>query len=226
MDFYLKIVTNTSFLILILIIFTLAFHYFFLNVYKLNKIQLKKLEYIYLSAAFIGLIGYSSNLRIWLSSNQLYWYKNIAISSFNLLRDDVDTIYCPKFTRSDFSPENFDEIQIETDLVCEWFKKVAGIIPKTGDDLPEVKFEDLPFINVKEPILVSSIDRLKKMIYEYNIFREKYYELVKKSSKNSFEVILSFLSPMLICIAIAIRITKVSGELAIEKSCTAKSVDS
>lgn len=190
---------------------------------KFDKIKLKRLEYIYLSAAIIGIIGYSSDLRIWLSSNQLEFTKDLAIKDFNRIRREVDNHYCHKFVRSEFSPDNLEELQEKNDLVCEWFKKIGIIIPKNGDDLPDINLDSLPRISVDDSLLNYFIFLIYDLIEEYNNMRREYFELVDKSHKSDFEVILSFFSPLLICLALGIRITKVTGELVIEKNNKANS---
>lgn len=100
---------------------------------------------------------------------------------------------------------------------CEWCKKVADSLPKRVDhDFPELKTpESPPRIFDKE--LTEEIERLRALFREYEKSRIDRQELLVKGERTEWETTLFAFGPLLLSIALAIRITKVSGEISLEK---------
>ena len=231
-DLIIELATNKFYLILLLIFLLVLFHWLFIRIYKFDKVKFKKIEYFYLSAALIGIIGMSANLRIWWASNELLYSKQYAYSAYGWVRDRAYGYYCMKFNRSSWSPDNFDEIVKKHDEVCEWFKNVSETIPKTVKDLeesdedpPDIRFSSLPKISINDEFLITELSRFKAIIEDYRRIRQSYFDLKEETNKTTFEGFLLIFSPILICIALALRFTKVTGEIKIEKANQANSVD-
>jgi len=81
-DLIIELATNKFYLILLLIFLLVLFHWLFIRFYKFDKVKFKKMEYFYLFAALIGIIGISANLRIWWASNELVYSKQYAYSAY------------------------------------------------------------------------------------------------------------------------------------------------
>lgn len=101
---------------------------------KLGKKGWKKTEYIWLGLVALSLISTSAEVRNWLSEQQAQSKKGMAEAQFSLLRNYIGEteppIYiCRKFTRTEYSPDNFDEIQVQYDAVCEWNKILLKELP-------------------------------------------------------------------------------------------------
>ena len=203
-DLIIELATNKFYLILLLIFLLVLFHWLFIRFYKFDKVKFKKMEYFYLFAAFIGIIGISANLRIWWASNELVYSKQYAYSAYGWVRDRACGYYCMKFNRGSWSPDNFDEIVKEHDEVCEWFKNISKTIPKTVEDLaesgkdpPDIRFSSLPKINIKDEFLITDLSRFKAIIEDYRRIRQTYFDLKEKTNKTIFEDFLLIFSPIL-----------------------------
>lgn len=213
--------------LLILFVFLLvALHWLLVRWLKPNKVGWKRVDYIWLGIAALGLISMSTDVRNWLAVEEAKWAKERAEAKFSLLRyyaggDKPPEYICIKFVRNEQSPDDFDEIQAEYDEFCEWNKRLLADLPTRlpdDDELPDLKYPDYkPEKNPKNKVLIEYISNIKKYFEYYQTDRNEYITLKKASFKSDFEKTLFYLSPILLCIALALRITKVTGEIKLEK---------
>jgi hypothetical protein len=57
-------------------------------------------------------------------------------------------------------------------------------------------------------------DRIRNSIDEYNAFRASEVRFAQESQPNEFEYLILYLSPLILAVAIALRLTKVTANLA------------
>jgi hypothetical protein len=191
---------------------------------KLSKFAWKRIEYIWLGTVALGLISASAEVRNWLAAQQAQTAKLRAETQFSLLRNCAGEVappsyICRKFVRTEYSPDNLDEIQAEYDKFCEWNKQLLVKLPvRLIDDLPDLKYSDYePEKNPNDEVLIEYLSTIKMYFSNYQTYRNEYIVLNKASTKSNFEITLFCLSPIFLCFALALRITKVTGEINLEK---------
>ena len=223
MDYSLPFFTDVWVVICCLIIATVLCHFIFVW-YRLRPASFwKKIDYAWLSMAFLGLIGTVNANRVTYSDRMaelathrskfaFEWVQQVAKFGMNA--------GCREFVPSEFSPspDVMEKTQREFDEQCQWFRKIAealknidstsiqqinilqlaGSQPKGGDQEAYTSFNE-------------SVVRYNTLIMELEILKDT------EDSKGWTEGI-QFLSPFLFAIALALRITKVSGEIKLTKS--------
>lgn len=192
---------------------------------KLSKVAWKRAEYIWLGVAALGLISVSAEVRNWLSVQQAQTAKLRAETQFSLLRNYAGEVappsyICRKFVRTEYSPDNFDEIKVEYEKFCEWNKRLLERLPvRLLDDLPDLKYSDYELgENPNDKVLIEYVSTIKMYFSNYQTHRNEYIKLNKASTRSDFEMVLFYLSPVLFCLALALRITKVTGEIKLENN--------
>lgn len=186
---------------------------------RLGRKAWKRVDYMWLAVSAVGLLGTATDVRRMMASSQMGYANGYKASAYGLLLDEVGTLgsiaVCRPFTRSEWSPSNLDEIQREYDSVCDFGRQLRSGLPSE----PPEKLDTAPF--VKRP---SVTDRMLKQIYSELDSEVGRYESVETAiakttaaaGRSSGELTLSILSPLLLAIALALRITKVTGELKSE----------
>jgi hypothetical protein len=130
------------------------------------------------------------------------------------------SIICRKFVRSQYSPppEDFDRTQREFDATCQWFKSVFEALPTTvpKDEIARVNFPSEP--NVSQPDLVQFISSFDLALNEFNRASRGEKFLRENSHETDADVMMALFTPILLAAALALRITKVTGELKLDKA--------
>jgi len=209
---------NTWYFLLLLGFFLAAFHYLFIRKFPLCNKTWKRLDYLWLGVAAIGLISLASNIRIDIASNWVDFERQRATSYFSitgfLQENPVDTYYCMEIATSDNSPPNIDEIIQDFDAACTWREEVHVLLSNLKpEELPEIPLASLPKMGTQQLTFTDIENWLTKMTAEYNAQRQIYYDTVALSKRSGFENFLEFLAPYLLSFALAIRITKVTYEV-------------
>jgi hypothetical protein len=186
---------------------------------KLGKTAWKRVDYIWLAVAALGLISASSEARRLLATNLLENQKAFTAANYDFLRQHVQfgtgPAICRQFVRTQYSPDNLEDAQKEFDLACGFYRSLLASIP---DNVSE-KFQpvelptNLKKPNVKEKMLLEDFDRLDKIFGEYNQSRRELEELIASQNRSGFEMSVAILGPLLLAFALALRMTKVTGEL-------------
>ena len=218
-----QLATNGIYLLGFLLVLLVFFHIALIRVAKLGKIGWKWTEYVWLGFAALGLVTLTGDVRTWVSENHLQNQTASTLFAFDRLTSALQSAArgaCRKFTPSEFPSDNLDEIQTEHDDVCDWFKKLEASLPKTVEpDFPALDFSTMPPPDgIRDAILQDLVSWIEHLYDDYNDRRRKRNEFLAKSTKTYGEDELYFFSPIFLCIALAIRFTKVSGELKLEKT--------
>jgi hypothetical protein len=215
------IIANPCNTIFALIIAIIIFHIIFLVFFKLSKIGWKYVDYIWLSTAILGIFASSIEVRRQVASSQFETAKYLDHFKYGNLRERLQFLcssaVCRQFKKSEYSPANIDQIQIEYNLVCEHARRLLQIIPiEAPDSLDTTLFVKRPVVT--DPILKDQYLSLENAITEYNNAHKIFSKIKKFTQKSDIEYTLGLLGPFILAIALALRITKVSGELQLEKS--------
>lgn len=189
---------------------------------KLGKIAWKRSEYIWLGVAALGLISVSAEVRSWMAVKETEITKIRAETRFALLRSyagerEPPNYICREFIRTAYSPppEVFEAAQREYDKYCEWNKEFLKKIPeKLNGTLPDLKYSDyMPSGKPTDEIIEEYLSTIEKYFSQYVEYRKKHIKLEEASKRSYLESIVFYLSPILICFALALRITKITGEI-------------
>ena len=221
-DFYLPAITNFMFVFALFAASLVILHGLLVYPRNLSKRGWKFVDYIWLTFGWIGLIGSIANSRMLVSKA---YSESIKIRVDNSKADVLSIIQfghgpaiCRQFIPNDFFPrdESFDRLQKEFDEECAWFKEASnkanssplnhggkvsitdlgGPIPEGGDRWPYAE--------------------LARTIERYNSAVDKFEGLSKSAHPSGTESLFTVVGPSLLAMALALRITKVTGELRYE----------
>jgi predicted secreted Zn-dependent protease len=87
----------------------------------------------------------------------------------------------------------------------------------TEEELDFPSLAMIPPPNIKDKVLQDAILEVRSIFDSYNSVRDEREALVAEAKGNDLEKILYAFGPLLTCFGLAIRITKVTGEIIIEK---------
>jgi len=190
---------------------------------NLSKKNWKRIDYIWLITAAIGLLTMASDVRVSTANHWVGIEESRAISSLEEMQDYYGQSswpkYCNKFFRSQYSPNDLEERQRQEDLRCAWVKSISGILNYLDSStLPKVEVDDFPLPDFKGPNYLNTIDDFKKSISWYGRDRRQALRTKSLLAKSDLENMLFYLSPFFLCLALGLRIAKVTGEIAHEKN--------
>ncbi len=216
------LLSNSFAYVLALFLLLVIFHFLLIHIKatRLNEKGWKVVDYIWLGCSAIGLIFLASEARTSLASNWLPIEQRYTDASFraieNYAKDAEKSHYCTFVgRRTKNSPPNFASVTSDMKSACQWRKELAKVITKSlKSDHPKLHFSDIPSATFYEQGFIESELRwLEARFDEYHqdVALLKVTQL--RSKKTSLELFLKLIAPILICIALALRITKVTAEL-------------
>jgi hypothetical protein len=223
-EFELPFITSAGWMAFIFVLALAIFHGILVYLWPLGKIGWKKVDYIWISFALIGVFAAISESRqIFARGTKIYADARL-VGSFERIRSDLDVlsssgVICRQFARSDFSPppEVFERIQQQHNLACERAKELSSQFPQSLSDIQKEidlkQFEPDP--NITDRIVKLQLQRLQNSATNFNRVWEARQKLAKQLERNDFEIFLVIISPLLIVLAVALRLTKVTGEIKV-----------
>jgi hypothetical protein len=226
MEPFIPFTANLSVILAIFSAALVAFDIILVRVLKLGKTAWKRVDYIWLAFGALGLVGAVAQVRRFGAAQQLAMHETFAEEEFKRLRAMADEyssdpgIICRTFVRSELSPppEQFLRTQEEYDVACDWAKKAAIAL---GANVPS-PLRQIEMTSVPTPPIVSD-DQLNRQfkdyssqVHSFNHRVSNWQTLVEQAGQSEWEVTLTILSPFLLSIALALRITKVTGEIKLE----------
>lgn len=194
----------------------ILFHYLLIEKWPLNSIQWKKIDYIWIPLALIGVITTVEQNRIAIQRDHTKIASMHSEFALNSALDAIEKGMLPAFCRNLVHRESFTQPNDQFDAQCIWFKtleeklKNINLDKITSIDLSEL-IEEYPLDAEK-----SAYTTIKTLINDINRNLIEKAKLKKLSDTNNFHLLLQFLSPYFLAVAIALRLTKVSGEIKLE----------
>lgn len=218
-----ELATSPFFLISLFLGLTLIFHCLIIFVKNPNDLFWKKVDYYWLSLTIIGLFSASSNLEK-KHAEQLLKYQALPgleaayhrLYEFFEYRASDESWYCinidTKYEKTFFtSKEDFELGTQKLIQQCNFFKTEFKNIPK---NLPK------PYISSEDLGLPKALVADYSDVKYYNLFLQDYdkqFSLYKnledKQDLSSNEILVMFFSPFFICFGLALRMTKVTGDI-------------
>jgi hypothetical protein len=212
-----EISATPLYLFLVFVVVLAAMHLALVRRRSLSDIAWKHMDYVWLAAAALGLFAASVQIDRTLSQRYLENTERPRIAAtYSFLREQLadPAGVCMPRQRSALSPANFDEIVAEQQALCKRAKEIAAKMPTAFDrDFPPLEatgFEPVGIDSNFESGFVHGVSRAAEL---YRLQQLRYAELVKSSEQSTGELVLSVLGPLLISFALALRVTKVSGEI-------------
>jgi hypothetical protein len=200
-----------------------VFHFLFFRLAPLSSIGWKRIDYVWLSMALLGLMGAVAAGREIIATNMVEYSKSRIEWSFRFMRLRAEygtsNAICRTFVRSEFSPPSseMERDQKEYDDQCRWFKNVNAVISTFNVNKQE---EVDPISSFGKPPLGGdewARNSFLESVENYNSIVRAIGELDNAIRPTGFELFLKILGPTLIAIALALRITKVAGEIYNER---------
>ena len=190
---------------------------------NLDEITWKHVDYIWLGAAVLGLIGTSMQSERFISKPYLETFEKprteIAYTYLRSLLADHPGICMPR-VRSEYSPPNFDEILLEQNRLCKRLDMIVNRMPVSFSgsypSLNKTGYEPIGTRNQYKYHLYFLKD-VEDRAEEYRRQQRRYADFVNSTKISDSEALLLILSPLLLSFALALRITKVTAEIHIAK---------
>jgi hypothetical protein len=194
------------------------FHILLIRLFPLSAISWKRVDYIWLFMALIGLISAVGTGRAMIANNLLNYGKSRIEPAFHFMKMNADfgtsEAICRKFVKSDIvSPEDLSRIQREYDAQCDWFRTVDAKLAEINSSDPApidlIKLFGVQPNGGDEQTYKSFTDS----VITYNSTVENINYLKRAKEPSDVEMIFRFLGPAILAVALALRITKVTGEI-------------
>jgi hypothetical protein len=203
-----------------------VFHLLFLKLFPLGRFGWKVADYVWLGAAAIGLLTATTDVRQIFAPTAVEWSEWRRNRAYEELRHEVEFLsgsaVCRTFIRTEFSPANLTEMQAEFDRVCERFGEMLSTLPQIPpESLNENELRDRP--PVEDTILLDLYGDLDAAIVRFSEAKRVLAESRESVRRTGLEISLVATAPILLALALALRVTKVSGELRLDRLAQADS---
>jgi len=210
-------------MILVFAAAVIVFHVVLIYVVKLDKIGWKRADYFWLGATVLSLWGLASDLRHQVAAGDLPAQVARRDTAYQAILDQVGVMaspsLCAHFIRSGYSPRDLDEIEKQNDALCSFAGALVRSLPKsTPDSLPHSLVAGRPRLTA--PSLLTWYYELNFAIQLFEAADQRYRETREASTRTDAEWLLILISPVLLALGLALRITKVTGEVILERAAT------
>lgn len=230
MDFSYPLIANPLALILVFLGALALSHAVLLPLLALNELRWHALDYLWLPMVLLGVLAAAQQNRVEISNAFRGAWEHQLRGSLNeanrLIRYHTSdqTYLCQKSTRSEYSPPPHIFEQIERDGVetCLWFKNLRKFVPQSPESVPR----DFSLKEMPQPPKLSghsgsgpedAIENMQRSLKEVvDALAEIRVNAAEKESPLMIQFA-KYYGPLLVCLALAIRITKVTGEARIKR---------
>jgi hypothetical protein len=216
-NFLADLATTPAYVFLIFLVLLAIFHLVLVRLSAHDDVFWKKVDYVWLGAAAIGLFTASAQVNRTLAQSYLESGEATrTVAMYDLLRHFLDGPFwvCMPRQRTEFSPADFDQIVREQQDLCKKATDLASRMPKVLPvDYPTL--ESMGYERIGETAKYEP--EFGKMIEHWaQLYREqqgRYKAFLAASKQGGWELAISLIGPLLLAFALALRITKVSGEI-------------
>jgi hypothetical protein len=186
---------------------------------KLGDLAWKRAEYFWLGSAILGLLGASAQAGRFVGMNYARNTESALQAAYSdvrgVLKSGIDGMVCRSYQPSPLNQDSFDLIDREYKALCDRFRELFAKLPA---DMPDStpSLAELGFVlprgqgNIVGPY-INMLDARAKW---YEDIRRDVARWRANSAQGDLEISLMILSPLLISLALALRLAKVTGELA------------
>ena len=200
-------------------------HFVFLRLWPLGKQGWRKADYWWLAFAALGLVGGPGQVRQFIASSastqadaMVAGRYEAAIRLATSYTSDPGPL-CVTFVRGPFSPplDEFDRRQRQHDEGCAWIKQLVATLPEAPPKnvLPETLIGHPA--NLTDAAIVNMLGDVRDSFVYFNDALRQRAVLSTMERPSELELAVMMVSPILLSLALALRITKVSGELKLDR---------
>ena len=187
------------------------------RVAKLDDTSWKKVDYVWLGATAIGILVAGVEAQHLLSQRYLDGTaRKRAATAYESLRGTLEraTGLCEQRTRTENSPLNFNEMLNEMRSLCAQSRAAAARMPaKMPDSCPTL--DDVGFMPFGEgsKYETSFVQSVVEGAERYRAQQKRCAMFIEAAAPSQARLVYSVLGPLMLVFAVALRITKVTGEV-------------
>jgi hypothetical protein len=213
-----RISSSPLWLLLALVGLTLLLHIGFVWVFQLKDVTWKYADYVWLFVAALGVLAASGRAGQFIATNVL----NSMIEprtemSYKMLRSEIRIgrqIACVPRHKTSESPANFDEMYRAQQDACQQYIKLDAEMPDSIKE-PFPPLDKLNFhpITGDKQFVKTEMEIANKSAAVYEQDLAEYTKVTEKKNSSDAEDFYIAMGPLLLALAIAVRVTKTSGEI-------------
>ncbi len=216
---FIQVSTTPLYLLAVFVMLLLTMDLTLVRLLKLSDRAWKKVEYVWLGAAVLGLLGASTQGGRFVARNYLRTAESSLQRAYAdlraTLRSGIDGMVCRSFQRSAASSEDLDTIGREYDKLCDSYKTLFARLPAELPALaPSLGELGLTLPKGERNIIGPYVDMLRSHEQWYEDIRRDVLRWRGQVEQGDLETTLVVVRPLAIAFAVALRITKVTGEIA------------
>lgn len=230
MDFSYPLTANPLALVLVFAGALALSHAVLLPLLAFNELRWHALDYLWLPMVLLGVLGGAQQNRVEISNAFRgaweYQLRGSLAEANRLLKYHTSdqTYLCQKATRSEYSPppQIFEQIERDGIETCKWFKELQQFVPQSPESVPKgFSLKEMP----RPPSLSGHSgsgpeDAIENMQSSLKEVVEALAEIQTHTAEKESPFMIrlaKYYGPLLVCFALAIRITKVTGEARIKR---------
>ncbi|SDM91133.1 hypothetical protein SAMN05421813_12836 [Daejeonella rubra] len=212
------ILSNFYYSVALLLSISFFLHYFLVYPKNLSKKQWKYMDYVWLSLTVIGLVAPTRSAERTASEIKVSTLRPALIMNLQLIksyfnRGDTSWI-CEGIMKPYNGPANFDELDRDWKTMCIWEKEMQIIVDKIDTvTFKVINLDSVPKANVQLDMFLRHEEVIIDRIKYYNSDASEFQVASKLAHETTKDLVWNLLSPLLLIIGIALRLTKVSGEI-------------
>jgi hypothetical protein len=220
--FRLPVVASYGWMLAAFVGATAVFHAALVFAWPLGRVGWKVVDYVWLLVGLLGVLSGVQAVRQEIAAGLLPEAEDVARSDAAAILDRIAIGSSPAVCRAldPFEPAPPDEEsarrQREFDEVCEWFRSAKR---RVGGGLPAERPLTMEALGGPVPHApeFSIVESLEDAVARYNRSHATVERLSREADQSDAETTLATIGPFLIAVALALRITKVTGELRLER---------
>lgn len=203
--------------ITLLVFFVVATAILFLLLRRMRLNQRSRWRWVDLSIVLLGGVGLiivatdAERSIAGIKRDLLRPRVNGAIAPLRIYAEGASLYNCVPGIRTEFSPKEFDQIEIERKIVCDWVQTFRRYLRSIDvEKVPEIDLSDIGgFPDVTFKLLVSERKEFYDDLKKYNSFRKEYIDILQDAESRTARILLAIFAPFLISLAISLSIVKV-----------------
>ncbi|NOI67435.1 hypothetical protein [Vibrio sp. 99-8-1] len=206
--------SNSLHFVLLTSALVLAFHLPIWCGFNLCKRRWKYIDYLWPLLAGIGMLGAVSEIRSVVAGNWAATEQTRAVTTLESIHD-----FSVRQIRGDMCSgiTSVSGEDIYSDP-CRWYLSIAKQLKSLDfSSLPQVSRRSFPTDGLSLEWIEDDVVWVKGMLEQYNQQKNQYNKTISAQVKHPMEQVFWYISPYLVCFAVALRLAKVTGELKLEK---------
>ena len=191
-------------------------HWLVVKKFPLNSLQLKRLDYLWLSLSAFGLFGLLADNRIFFSKIEIEKYDVWIERQSELVKISTSHL-CLDFFQNEHSLKNLEDMQVERKSICHWVKNNYDIINSLLEERRSINIDELNIPFVQNSSLRNDISCFLDKIKRYNRYVNRRQAFYSATHFSGLERTIRIISPLLLILGLSIRFVKTSGEIRLQK---------